>query len=104
MDFLAIHLKEGTPPVMHVGGEIDIATADQLRTALDEAVAADPRVVVDMADVTFIDASGLHVILDMAASRNGNGPLKVINAARLVRLLNLLELTELPSLDVREAE
>jgi anti-anti-sigma factor len=53
--------QDGTALVV-CRGEIDLAVAGALRVLLDEALVASPRVVVDMADVTFIDSSGLRVL------------------------------------------
>jgi len=88
--------------VLRVAGEIDLSTADQLRTALEEALSAGPDVVIDMAAVTFFDASGLRVVLQVAESLNGQGPLTLFNARRVARVLALVGLTDLPSIVVRE--
>jgi anti-anti-sigma factor len=76
--------------VLQIGGEIDIATAEQLRFALKRALADDPTVVVDMSEVEFIDLTGLRVFLEAAETRNGDGPLQLINAARVEWLLEVV--------------
>ena len=54
----------GTTTVF-VQGEIDIATAPNLRQALAEAIAARPsRLVVDLSATTFLDCSGARAIID----------------------------------------
>jgi hypothetical protein len=55
---------------------------------------------VDMAGVTFIDVVGLHGVLQVAAGRNGAGPLVLRNAPHLAWLLDVLRLSELPSIVV----
>jgi anti-sigma B factor antagonist len=92
------------PSVLRVEGEIDISTADQLRSALKAALSVDPAVVVDMAGVTFFDASGVRVVLEVAESRDGVGPLTLLNAGRVAWVLELVGLNELPSIDVRDRE
>jgi anti-sigma B factor antagonist len=94
MDLLNIEMVEGDPPVLQVRGEIDLLTADQLRTALEEAMATDPRVAVDMGGVTFFDAAGLRVVLQVAATRNGAGPLVLLNAPRVAWVLDLVGLSD----------
>ncbi len=49
--------------IVRVRGEVDMATAPILERALDECVASDPAwVLVDMSEVTFIDATGLRML------------------------------------------
>jgi anti-sigma B factor antagonist len=102
MELLHIDLVASEPPVLRVEGEIDMATADQLRTALSKALSDDAAVVVDMAGVTFIDASGIRVLLETAASRDGLGPLTLVNAGRVSWLLDLLGLDDVSSLELRD--
>jgi len=50
--------------VVTVSGEVDVATAPSLRECLDRVVARDDdAVVVDMLGVTFIDSTGLGVLI-----------------------------------------
>jgi anti-anti-sigma factor len=46
--------------VVAVAGEVDMATAPELRTCLD---ALEGRVVVDLAEVTFLDSSGMGALV-----------------------------------------
>jgi anti-anti-sigma factor len=102
MELLRFELIQGDPPALRIDGEIDLSTADQLRTALDKAYSADPTVVLDMAAVTFLDATGLRVLLQVAATRNGAGPLPLVNASRVAWLLELVGLSGLTSIDIRD--
>lgn len=102
MELLRIELIHGAPSSLRVDGELDLSTADQLRTALEKAYSADPDVVVDMAGVTFVDAAGLRVLLQVAATRNGGGPLPLVNAPRVAWLLDLVGLRELTSIEIQD--
>lgn len=82
--------------VVHVEGEVDIATAPRFADAVATAFLWSPRVIVDLAGVTYIDGAGLGVL-----KRAGEA-----NPARLAvagprphvrRLLDILELTALIS-------
>jgi anti-sigma B factor antagonist len=45
-------------------GEVDVLTVDQVRVALAEAIADRPqRIVVDLADLSFIDSTGLGALV-----------------------------------------
>jgi anti-anti-sigma factor len=56
-------LQHDDEVVVAVSGEIDMATADLFWQALDGACERAERVVVDLTDTTFIDSSGLAVLV-----------------------------------------
>jgi anti-sigma B factor antagonist len=66
--------RDGTP-VLSVAGELDVANADQFRAELRDTLArSDGSVVVDFADLAFIDSSGIGVLVGaskQAAERGG---------------------------------
>ncbi|MFF8366916.1 STAS domain-containing protein [Rhodococcus erythropolis] len=49
--------------VLTVAGEIDHHTGDQLRDTLDVTGTARPRIVIDMHQVTFMDSSGINILI-----------------------------------------
>ena len=49
-------------------GEIDMSTGHMLRRALDAASDEAATVLIDMTGVTFIDSTGLHVLLEASHS------------------------------------
>ena len=57
-------MDDGGPAVLNVAGEVDLLTAGLLRTRLEEASQHSVRVVVDLSEVTFIDSSGLNVLVE----------------------------------------
>jgi anti-sigma B factor antagonist len=78
-----------------LGGEIDVAEAAESRAFLLAALGAGrPCLVVDVTDVTFIDASGLGVLVFVAktAARDG-GWLRLVGASPL--LSRILRITRL---------
>jgi anti-sigma B factor antagonist len=73
-------------------GEIDLATVDSLRRQLDQCVAAGHKhVVLDLRDVTLMDSTGLHLILETAAAaRAAEWELRLIpGPARVQRVFEL---------------
>jgi anti-sigma B factor antagonist len=55
-------------------GEIDLATVDSIRRKIGECVAAGcERVVLDLRGVTFMDSTGLHLVLDAQAAAREEG-------------------------------
>ena len=64
--------RDGSAIVVRLGGELDLYNAPTLREALLDAAAAAPgRLVVDLADVRFIDSTALGVLVE-ARSRAGD--------------------------------
>jgi anti-sigma B factor antagonist len=73
-------------------GELDIATVDRVRTALaDQAGASATAVVVDLHDLTFIDSSGVRLLLELNAPAGGRPPVRFTRPSPVAT--RLLELT-----------
>ena len=49
--------------VLTVGGDVDLAAADGLWDSLRDALRRGVRVVADLANVTFLDSTGLRVLV-----------------------------------------
>ena len=72
---------------LEVSGELDLATAsallDRVRTATAEHPAA---IVLDLAELTFCDSSGINALIDAQSYAAARGvPLRVVNARRITR-------------------
>lgn len=51
--------------VVHLAGELDLYNAEEVRGALADAIASSPeRIVVDMAEVEFVDSTALGVLIE----------------------------------------
>lgn len=59
--------------VVHVGGEIDAQTVPAFDEAMTQAASLAPRVVIDLAQVTFVDSSGLGALIVARKSRRERG-------------------------------
>jgi anti-anti-sigma factor len=54
-------------PVVHLSGEVDLSNAETLRAAVEPIVGRGPGLVVfDLAELDFLDSSGLAVLLATA--------------------------------------
>jgi anti-sigma B factor antagonist/stage II sporulation protein AA (anti-sigma F factor antagonist) len=63
----------GDATVVRLGGELDMATTGPVRRALlDAADGASGRVVVDLAEVEFMDSTALAILLEARARLHGN--------------------------------
>jgi anti-anti-sigma factor len=53
--------------VVHLHGELDLSTVDELSQAMARAIAQENPLVVDMSDVQFMDATTIGVLMRCAA-------------------------------------
>jgi anti-anti-sigma factor len=99
-----VHREDvGRVSVVAVAGEIDLATADDVREALQGAP-ADAPLVLDLCEASFIDSSGLRVILLERQRRSGPLHLACAPAGPLTRIFEVSGLeTELSIHPTRDA-
>jgi anti-sigma B factor antagonist len=85
----------GGLPVVSVAGEIDVATAPQLRERLQALVAAGNATIgVNLLDVTFLDSTALGVLVGaLKRCREAGGDLRLVIAEP--RILKVFEITGL---------
>ncbi len=90
----------GTPavPVVRVSGELDLASADAVRSTVDGSMTdATERVELDLAGLEFLDSSGLSVFIELAARL----PVTIVGASdpvrRIIDVTGLDEVLGLPS-------
>jgi anti-sigma B factor antagonist len=63
-DALQVQIEQtDSGSVLHVAGEVDVASASILRDALESLPSESPRVVVDLSEVSFLDSTGLGVLV-----------------------------------------
>lgn len=79
-------------------GDIDLAAVEGLAADF----LRDPVSVVDLSGVTFMDSTGLHVLVEAARRRNGQGPLRLRNPSpHVIRMMEIVGVDEMPEIDVR---
>lgn len=67
--------------VVHVGGDLDVYSAPQLKAALDELGLGGKKVVLDLSRVHFIDSTALGVLVAaFQQSRAADGDLSLVVA------------------------
>ena len=80
--------RVGDCAVVHAGGEIDANTVQAFHETETEAASEASRVVIDLADVTFVDSSGLGALIAARRSaRESGGSLVLVSPPPLVRRL-----------------
>ena len=92
--------RTGTTVRIMVSGELDLASAPGLREHVYGQLADHAEfVVLDLADISFIDSAGLHVLL--GALNQDGGRLRIIPSAACVRLFDIAGVLDLlPLIDV----
>jgi anti-sigma B factor antagonist len=94
-DFTVVSPAGSCDCVVKARGEVDIYTGPTLRDVLRDALATGAtRVIIDMADVSFIDSSGLSVICG-AHKRAEDSGIELVLQGPIARVVRLLELTGL---------
>ena len=99
--------REPEVAVIEILGEVDLASVDELRdVALDIFSTGQSNLVLDLSGVTFIDSTGIGMIVDMSNhARDRNGAFSLLNPSP--QALRVIELTGLDRhleivLDARE--
>jgi anti-sigma B factor antagonist len=92
-------MREAGSVTVAVAGEIDLSTADQLDAAIREAEETETkRIVVDLSSLTFVDSTGLSVLLAaIKRTRRDGNRLSFIPSKHeaVTRLLALTDTTEM---------
>jgi anti-sigma B factor antagonist len=87
--------------VLTLDGDIDMASCEQLNTAITEGRRMSRHLVLDVADVEFIDSSGLNVLVQHTTSiTSTDGTLRLRNVPpQMLRLLTMTGLLGVIQLD-----
>ena len=95
-------LEDGTG--LKLSGELDLAAAGRLREALSVDVRQEGELRLDLSELVLMDSSGVSTILAHARSRNGNGPLVLVNpSASVARVFELVHLEEHPGIELPQS-
>ena len=83
----------GDVAVLKVIGEVDLSVCPALQRAVDAALVGQPRVVVDLAECTYMDSSGLRVLIGAVGSATKIGrSVVVVNPTETV--MKIIELAD----------
>lgn len=93
---------------VHVAGELDVATTPQLDRTLREAELQTRLVVLDLRDIPFMDASGVHAVVDASVRAREVGrrlllPRGPPDVDRMFALTGTVHEVEICAVDRRES-
>jgi anti-sigma B factor antagonist len=85
-------------PIVTISGELDLASVEAVRTAIEPLLAESPKIVTfDLEGLSFMDSSGIALLVQVS---NRVGNVKLLNASSIVRrVLEATGLLELFGLD-----
>ena len=87
--------QTGDATVIYVRGEIDLATCERLRDAIEPHLGPRQSVVLDFSGVEFIDSSGLHVLQQARGTLTADGGSLILrNPSQAARRLLTVTQTE----------
>lgn len=91
-------LEDNDISIFRVQGDIDINTAPEIKVSLDRKMGdSDNKIVINLADVGYIDSSGLATLVEILKNlRARGGSLKITNVP--VKVRGLFEITKLDKL------
>jgi len=95
--------SDGDTTVVEVAGEIDVYTAPQLRTCFIDAIDSGARdVVADMTDVTFLDSTGLGILVGARRRAvDAGGDLRlIITHSAVLKIFRITGLDKVFSIEV----
>jgi anti-sigma B factor antagonist len=100
MKQLRIDMTED-PYGLRLEGEIDLATAPALKDALIARLTEGKPITLDMKGVTFVDSSGVQVILAAAVGSHSEGTVIMKDpSAAVLRVMELIGIEAIPQIDV----
>jgi anti-sigma B factor antagonist len=85
--------QEAGVAVIDVDGDLDMATVDRVGAALGDALDAGTPLVVDLADVTFIDSTGMRAMIEARRRSRELGVPMVCVCPDRAAVWRLLEMT-----------
>jgi len=65
--------KDGDATLIYVSGEIDIATCERLRDAIEPHLGPQQTIILDLSDVEFMDSACLHVLEQARGTLTADG-------------------------------
>jgi anti-anti-sigma factor len=85
-------------------GEVDLSTIDALTEVMEPELAHGGDITLDMADVSFMDSTGLQVLINCAFALSGKGRIILRSPGNLVRsiLALAIQTDKLPNLVVED--
>jgi anti-sigma B factor antagonist len=87
--------------MLKLAGELDLATVPDLKAALAARNGVTEAATLDLSELTFIDSSGIHAIVEYARSGEWEAPVTLTGVSpQIFKLFEITRLTEHQSLRI----
>ena len=96
--FMVTNRRSGCCEVIDMAGDLDLATAPHLEAVIDRMMVIPDHIIVDLSKLTFIDSTGLRLLLRASTLVEGRIWLKGCSR-HVLRLLDVSGISELFCLD-----
>ena len=102
-DYQIVNSEADDRSIVHVTGEIDLITRDTLVSMLNEAASGGRNVTLDLSRTTYMDSTGLNVLLELRHSQIAAGLDLVLRnpSDPVLRTLRYAGLDEVFTIEVR---
>jgi len=95
------HVASMGDTTLRLVGELDMASVPMLKAELERLPAGRGHAL-DLAELTFLDSSGLNALSQHAKSLNGEGPLVLANVpAPIAELLAIVGFDQMGTIEIR---
>ncbi len=90
--------------IIHVRGEIDLATAGRLRDVIEPHMGPNQTIILDLSEVEFMDSAVLHVLVQARGRLTENGGSLILRnpSSAAHRVLTVAGATDLLETDARD--
>ena len=97
--------RDGNVTLIRVVGEIDIATCERLRDAIEPHLGPQQTIVLDLTGVEFMDSSSLHILVQARGTLTADGGSLLLRNPSLAahRLLTIAGLEDLLEADADDS-
>jgi anti-anti-sigma factor len=94
------------PGSFRLVGELDIASAEAVRSRLEEELERSGELTLDITDLRFMDSQGLRMLIDLGEQAlKRDGSVKMLNCSKQVRrLLDVAVPTGIPGVEIVNRE
>lgn len=104
-EFSVNRTNSGASPRVSVKGELDLAVADRVQAALADPPEGGETLVLDLGEVSFMDSTGLGLLLRTAARARAEGwPLEIVTSPAVDRVVDVTGARHLLEADAATAD